>query len=99
MLESTEHALLRRIAHEQAACRAPSLVAAVVRDGEIVWSGSRGRVGDRPPGTDTQYRLGSITKTLVATAVMRLRDEGLLDLNDPLPKQNPRAPPPHAPAP
>jgi CubicO group peptidase (beta-lactamase class C family) len=92
MLESTEHALLRRIAHEQAACRAPSLVAAVVRDGEIVWSGGRGRVGGDQPGTDTQYRLGSITKTLVATAVMRLRDEGLLDLNDPLEKHVPGTP-------
>ena len=44
------------------ACRAPSLVAAVVRDGEIVWSGGRGRVGgpaarDRhpvPAGLDHQ---------------------------------------------
>ena len=92
MLESTEHALFRRIAREQAACRAPSLVAAVVRDGEIVWSGGRGRVGGETPGTDTQYRLGSITKTLVATAVMRLRDEGRLDLNDPLEKHVPGTP-------
>jgi CubicO group peptidase (beta-lactamase class C family) len=89
MLASTELALLRRIAHEQATCRAPSLVAAVVRDGEIVWSGARGRVGDQAPDDDTQYRLGSITKTVVATAVMRLRDEGLLDLNDPLEKHVP----------
>ncbi|RSM42973.1 serine hydrolase [Amycolatopsis balhimycina DSM 5908] len=92
MLESTEHALFRRIAREQAACRVPSLVAAVVRDGEIVWSGGRGRVGGETPGTDTQYRLGSITKTLVATAVMRLRDEGRLDLNDPLEKHVPGTP-------
>jgi CubicO group peptidase (beta-lactamase class C family) len=32
----------------------------------------------------TQYRIGSITKTFVAVLVMRLRDEGLLDLADPL---------------
>ncbi|WP_410655570.1 serine hydrolase domain-containing protein [Amycolatopsis sp. lyj-112] len=84
MLATTELALLRRLAHEQSVCRAPSLVAAVVRDGEIAWSGARGRVDGETPGDDTQYRLGSITKTLVATAVMRLRDEGKLDLNDPL---------------
>ncbi|MFD9962030.1 serine hydrolase domain-containing protein [Amycolatopsis sp. NPDC058986] len=84
MLASTELALLRRVAHEQAVCRAPSLVAAVVRDGQVVWSGARGQVGDARPDDDTQYRLGSITKTMVATAVMRLRDEGALDLNDPL---------------
>jgi CubicO group peptidase (beta-lactamase class C family) len=32
------------------------------------------------PGT--QYRIGSITKTFTATAVMQLRDAGLLDLDD-----------------
>ena len=89
MLASTELALLRRIAHEQAVSRAPSLVAAVVRDGEIAWSGARGRVGGEAPTNDTQYRLGSITKTMVATAVMRLRDEGALDLNDPLERHLP----------
>ncbi|GAA4537110.1 serine hydrolase domain-containing protein [Amycolatopsis samaneae] len=92
MLASTELALLRRVAHEQATCRAPSLVAAVVRDGSIVWSGARGRVGDARPDDDTQYRLGSITKTMVATAVLRLRDEGALDLNDPLERHLPGTP-------
>jgi CubicO group peptidase (beta-lactamase class C family) len=33
---------------------------------------------------DTQYRIGSITKMLTATAVMQLRDAGELDLEDPL---------------
>ncbi|MET0133593.1 MAG: serine hydrolase domain-containing protein [Kibdelosporangium sp.] len=89
MLPTTELALLRRVAHEQAACRAPSLVAAVVREGGMVWSGSRGRVGGERPGVDTQYRIGSITKTFIAVLVMRLRDEGRLDLTDPLDKHVP----------
>ncbi|MBB4688030.1 serine hydrolase domain-containing protein [Amycolatopsis jiangsuensis] len=84
MLDSTELALYRRLAREQAVGRAPSLVAAVVRDGEIAWSGARGRVGADRPTDDTQYRLGSITKTMIATAVLRLRDEGKLELTDPL---------------
>src|SRR5699024_4492422 len=33
---------------------------------------------------DTQYRVGSITKSLVAALVMRLRDEGSLRLADPI---------------
>lgn len=82
MLPSTEFALLSRIATEQSANRAPSLVAGVVRGGELVWSGARGFVGDAPPTNDTQYRIGSITKSLTAALVMRLRDEGKLDLND-----------------
>jgi CubicO group peptidase (beta-lactamase class C family) len=89
MLDSTELALYRRLAREQAVCRAPSLVAAVVRDGKVAWSGARGRVGDTRPDDNTQYRLGSITKTMVATAVLRLRDEGRLDLTDQLEKHVP----------
>ena len=41
--------------------------------------------GHEPDG-DTQYRIGSLTKTFIAVLVMRLRDEGRLDLADPLGK-------------
>jgi CubicO group peptidase (beta-lactamase class C family) len=41
--------------------------------------------GHEPDG-DTQYRIGSLTKMFVAVLVMRLRDEGRLDLADPLGK-------------
>ncbi|MFI7041570.1 serine hydrolase domain-containing protein [Microbispora rosea] len=92
VLEGTARALLRRLAAEQAESRVPSVVAAIVRDGEIAWFGARGRVGGEPPTRDTQYRIGSITKTLVATVVMRLRDEGRLDLLDPLDKHVPGTP-------
>jgi CubicO group peptidase (beta-lactamase class C family) len=86
MLETTEFALLRRVAAEQAERRAPSLTAAVVRGQELLWTGARGTVDGAAPTTDTQYRIGSITKTFIAVLVMRLRDEGLLDLNDTLDK-------------
>jgi CubicO group peptidase (beta-lactamase class C family) len=36
------------------------------------------------PHTDVQYRIGSISKSLTAVAVLRLRDEGRLGLDDPL---------------
>lgn len=86
MLQTTEFALLRRVAAEQAESRAPSLIAAVVRGGDVLWTGARGQVDGEPPTADTQYRIGSITKTFVAVMVMRLRDEGRLDLNDELDK-------------
>ncbi|WP_214410203.1 serine hydrolase domain-containing protein [Sphaerisporangium fuscum] len=86
VLEGTARALLRRLAIEQAEARLPSLVATVLRDGVPVWFGARGTVEGAPPTAGTQYRIGSITKTLVAVMVMRLRDEGLLDLNEPLGK-------------
>ncbi|GAA2985809.1 serine hydrolase domain-containing protein [Streptosporangium longisporum] len=84
VLESTARLLLRRIAVEQAQGRLPSLTAAVVRDGELAWFGARGRVDGAAPTPDTQYRIGSITKSLVATVVMRLRDEGRVGLLDPI---------------
>jgi D-alanyl-D-alanine carboxypeptidase len=85
LLPATCRALRHRIATGQVEGRTPSLVGAVFRDGRQVWSQGRGLVDGRPPAADdTQYRIGSITKTFVAVLIMRLRDEGLLDLADPL---------------
>jgi len=61
----------------------------VLRKGEVIWETA---VGDadvkekRGATPDTQYRLGSITKTFTAAAIMQLRDEGKLDLEDTLDK-------------
>jgi len=91
LLPETRRALLHRVAVAQAEGRTPSLVAAVVRDGAVVWSGARSMIDGHAPDADTQYRIGSITKTFVAVEVLRLRDEGLLDLADPLGKHLPDA--------
>jgi CubicO group peptidase (beta-lactamase class C family) len=56
------------------------MAGAVIRDGDQVWAHAIEAT------TNTQYRIGSLTKTFVAVLVMRLRDEGLLDLGDPLEK-------------
>ncbi|MEU2582610.1 serine hydrolase domain-containing protein [Streptomyces avermitilis] len=89
LLPATRRALLHRIAVAQAEGRAPSLVAAVVRGGQTVWHGSRTSVDGHAPDENVQYRIGSITKTFTAVLVMRLRDEGVLDLGDPLEKHLP----------
>ncbi|MFE7764361.1 serine hydrolase domain-containing protein [Streptomyces sp. NPDC057438] len=89
LLPATGRALLHRIAVAQAEGRTPSLVAAVVRDGETVWNGARTSVEGHAPDENVQYRIGSITKTFTAVLVLRLRDEGLLDLGDPLEKHLP----------
>src|SRR3954470_2493741 len=90
VLPSTARRLLARIARAQRDGRAPSLVAGVVRDGGLAWSAGRGAVPE--PHTDVQYRLGSISKTLTAIAVMRLRDEGRLGLDDALERHLPGTP-------
>jgi CubicO group peptidase (beta-lactamase class C family) len=89
LLSSTGRALLHRVAVGQSQGRAPALVGAVARDGQLVWEGSRSCVDGHAPDTGTQFRIGSITKTFTAVLVMRLRDEGLLDLADPLEKHLP----------
>ena len=79
--------LERLVATEQREKRLPSLAAAVLRDGELVWETAVG-VADVESALeatpDTQYRIGSITKTFTAVAIMQLRDAGKLDLEDTL---------------
>jgi CubicO group peptidase (beta-lactamase class C family) len=70
--------LERLVAREQHDKRLPSVAAALLRDGVAVWETA---VGDGAT-PDTQYRLGSITKTFTAAAIMQLRDAGKLDLED-----------------
>ncbi|WP_336030799.1 serine hydrolase domain-containing protein [Geodermatophilus sp. FMUSA9-8] len=90
VLPATARTLLARTARAQRDGRAPSLVAGVVRDGGLAWSAGRGDVAE--PHSDVQYRLGSISKTVTAVAVMRLRDEGRLGLDDPLEDHVPGTP-------
>jgi CubicO group peptidase (beta-lactamase class C family) len=84
LLPDTRRALRHRLATAQVQGRAPSVVAAVVRDGRPLWVDGWGSVDDGAPAGDVQYRIGSITKTFVALLVLRLRDEGRLALTDPL---------------
>ena len=90
VLSTTSAVLLARVARAQRDGRCPSLVAGVVRHGALAWSAGRGDVDE--PHADVQYRLGSITKTVCAVTVLRLRDEGVLRLDDPLEEHLPGTP-------
>lgn len=70
--------------------RVPSLVAAVIRERAMVhFTGA----GEHPrPDPKTQYRIGSITKTMTATMIMQLRDEGWFSLDDLLYRHLPGTP-------
>jgi len=81
----TARRLAALLARDQVDGRLPSVAAGVVRDGELAWVGSCGDATGleaTADAADVQYRIGSITKTLVAGLVLELRDEGRLDLND-----------------
>jgi len=84
--EALDHSLRRYAADQQAEWRIPGLLAGVVRDGRTAWQHAVGAADvdkpEHPPTADTQFAIGSITKTFTATLLMALRDEGQLDLDD-----------------
>src|SRR5438046_5956471 len=71
---------------------APALSVAVVIDNQLAFSKGYGladlekKIAAR---NDTVYRLASLTKSLTATAVMQLVEEGKLDLDAPIQKYCP----------
>jgi CubicO group peptidase (beta-lactamase class C family) len=74
--------------------RSPAVSAGIVRDGRLVWSTHVGSARLEPrtiPTDDTQYMIGSITKTFTAILVMALRDEGRLRLDDRLEQYLPQS--------
>jgi len=77
---STAHRLRTELARVQVEGRIPSVVAGVLRDGGLVWSDGYGDVPGDP--RDTQYKIGSITKTMTAVLVLQLVAEGRLTLDD-----------------
>ena len=62
------------------------LAVAVIRDGEPAWFHTHGVANEttrRPVTPDTVFRVGSLTKTVTAVAVMQLWEQGLVDLDAP----------------
>src|SRR5438046_2864248 len=97
--EAVAAELERLVRREQRDKRLPSIVAAVVRGGELAWETAVGTADiaeGREATPDTHYRLGSITKTFTAAAILQLRDAGRLDLEDTLDRHLEGVP--HAPA-
>jgi CubicO group peptidase (beta-lactamase class C family) len=95
LLDGTARAALASVARVQARGRLPSIAAGVVRGGELVWTAGRGTTVTATPGglagpvgaagrpdPDTQYKIGSVTKTMTAALVMLARERGDLTLSD-----------------
>jgi CubicO group peptidase (beta-lactamase class C family) len=69
--------------------------AAVVIPGQGTWLGASGVANPKtgePVTTDTAFALGSVTKTFIAALVLKLSEEGVLGLDDPLTRWVPRFP-------
>jgi len=83
------------IACEKLAPNIPGFAVAVAVDGRIVWSEAFGfaNVEARLPATPaTQFRIGSVSKPLTATAIAQLFEIGKLDLDAPVQRYVPTFP-------
>jgi serine beta-lactamase-like protein LACTB len=73
----------------------PGIGAAVVLDGEPVWSAGFGMAdleNFAPATASTLFRLGSISKPITAVAILQLSERGKLDLEAPVQKYCPAFP-------
>jgi CubicO group peptidase (beta-lactamase class C family) len=67
----------------------PALAYGVVMDGELLVSGALGYTDVTrkiPATTKSMFRIASMTKSFTAMAILKLRDEGALSLDDPASK-------------
>lgn len=70
----------------------PGAVVGVIIDGELAFvkaAGVREKPGDAPVTPETVFRIASMTKSFTAMAILKLRDEGKLSLEDPVAKYVP----------
>ena len=65
----------------------PGIVVGVVAGDELVWArgfGMADRGAGRPMAPETRFRMASHSKLFTATAIMQLREEGRIRLDDPV---------------
>ncbi len=85
----------RAISAEMSQQNIPGLSAAVAADHRLVWSDGFGLADLEnyvPAKSATVYRLGSISKSVTAVAIMQLAERGKLDLDAPIQKYCPAFP-------
>ena len=77
----------RLAATKVATYKLPGMALGIIRDQELAWFGGFGATdldtGEKP-NENTIARVASVTKTFTTAAIMQLRDEGRLKLEDPL---------------
>lgn len=77
----------RALVEKEIAPNVPGFAVAVAVDGKLVWSEAFGYADievNRPATVTTRFRIGSISKSLTAAGLMRLVDQGLIDLDAPV---------------
>ncbi|AGL15098.1 serine hydrolase [Actinoplanes sp. N902-109] len=85
-MTTAQQRLERAARKAQSDGRIPALSVAVHRADREPWTFTIGDSGNpgHPLDAGSRFRIGSVTKTLTAVLVLQARDEGLLDLDDPV---------------
>ncbi len=90
---SVDAAIEECVERDMAAVGAPGAAVTVIHRGDVIFSrgfGSKRWGGQDLVDSNTRFRIGSITKTLTAAAVMQQIDAGVVDLDDPVTKWVPQ---------
>src|SRR5947207_15182453 len=85
----------RTLVCERLATRIPGVQVAVAVNGKLAWSEGFGYADaerQKPVTRETQFRIGSVSKPLTATAVALLYEQGKLDLDAPVQRYVPSFP-------
>src|SRR2546425_5449836 len=85
----------RTLVCERLATRIPGVQVAVAVNGKLGWSDGFGDADaerQKPVTRETQFRIGSVSKPLTATAVVLLYERGKLDLDAPVQRYVPSFP-------
>jgi D-alanyl-D-alanine carboxypeptidase len=83
----TAQRLIRAVKHEMHRQALPGAIVGVQRRGRAPWVVARGVANlqtQRRMRPDSHVRIGSVTKSFVTTALLRLAQEGRLSLDDPI---------------
>ncbi|HEY6039787.1 MAG TPA: serine hydrolase domain-containing protein, partial [Kofleriaceae bacterium] len=87
-------AIDKALEQERVAQGLPGVAVGIVIDGELAYAKGFGVVDPATktvPDADTVYRIGSISKSFTGLALLSLRDDGVLALEDPLARWIPEA--------
>ncbi len=81
--QQVEQSLLRFVPNRMAHCHVPGLSLAFIHNGTVRWTQAFGttRVGGEPVTPETLFQASSISMPLTALAVLRLAEQGKLNLD------------------
>jgi CubicO group peptidase (beta-lactamase class C family) len=92
-LSSTQLALIHQAVQVNIATgQIPGAIVLVARDGKVVYTDAQGAAdpaGTQPLRIDSIFPVASLTKNIIAAAILMLVDEGKMGLNDPIGKYIP----------